>query len=235
MKRILTTLAVLSTLLIGSVWFAENTPAGMPGYGAAAAQETGAGQAAADTDAPQPEKPASLDMVLGNPDAPVTIVEYASFTCPHCATFHRDVLPMIKKNYVDSGKVKLVMREVYFDRFGLWAGMLAHCSGETRYFGVADMLFRKQKEWLAGGNPQEAADNLRKIGRAAGMSDDDLDACFANEELARALIEHYRTTAGADEIDGTPSFVINGQKYPNMSYEDFVKVIEEKLSETGGN
>ena len=92
--------------------------------------------------------PAVQEMTIGNPDAAVTVVEYASFTCPHCRTFHERVWPSLKENYVDTGKINFVYREVYFDRYGLWAGMLARCDGGEKYFGIADMLYKRQREWV---------------------------------------------------------------------------------------
>ena len=83
------------------------------------------------------------EMVLGNEEAPVTVIEYASFTCPHCASFHSQVFKDLKSNYIDTGKIKFVMREVYFDRYGLWASIVARCDGTARFFGISDMLFEK--------------------------------------------------------------------------------------------
>ena len=90
------------------------------------------------------------DMVMGAADAPVEIIEYASFTCPHCANFHATTYPLLKADYIDTGKVRFVYREVYFDRFGLWASMIARCGGEMRFFGMAELIYEKQKENLQG-------------------------------------------------------------------------------------
>ena len=81
------------------------------------------------------------ELVLGNPDAKVTVTEYASYTCPHCATFHRDVFKPLLRDYIEPGRIRFVYREVFFDRFGLWAAMVARCGGEERYFGIADLLY----------------------------------------------------------------------------------------------
>jgi len=82
-------------------------------------------------------------MVIGDADAPIEMIEYASFTCPHCARFHADVYPLLKADYIDSGKVKFIYREVYFDRFGLWASMIARCGGEARFFGLSNLIYEK--------------------------------------------------------------------------------------------
>jgi protein-disulfide isomerase len=171
-----------------------------------------------------------VEMALGDPDAPVTVVEYASFTCPHCATFHQGTFKDIKANYIDTGKVRFIYREVYFDRFGLWAAMVARCGGEDRYFGIADMLYDQQREWTASGDPATIADNLRRIGRTAGLTDEQVDACLQDREMAEAMVALYQENAERDGIDSTPSFMINGTKYSNMSYADFAAVLDEELA-----
>lgn len=172
-----------------------------------------------------------VEMALGSEDAPVTVIEYASFTCPHCANFHTSVFEELKENYIDTGKVRFVYREVYFDRLGLWAGMTARCGGPERYFGLTSLLYEQQKEWVGSGNPAEVADNLRRIGRTAGLSNDQLDACLQDGEKAQALVAVYQQNAAADDISATPSFVINGEKYSNMNYRDFSAVLDELLAD----
>ena len=93
------------------------------------------------------------DFGIGPMDAKVKVVEYASFTCPHCARFHAEVFPKLKADFIDTGKIRFEYREVYFDRYGLWAGMIARCGGEMRYFGISDILFDTQKEWAASDDP----------------------------------------------------------------------------------
>lgn len=170
------------------------------------------------------------DMILGKLDAPVEVIEYASFTCPHCAHFHETVFDELKKNYIDTGKVKFVYREVYFDKFGLWAGMVARCGGPEKYFPISDMIYDTQKDWIGDGQPGAIADNLRKIGLKAGLTKEALDACLNDNEKAKAMVAAYQANATKDEIDSTPSFVIDGKKYSNMSYEDFAAILDEKLA-----
>ncbi|MDJ0858123.1 MAG: DsbA family protein [Dinoroseobacter sp.] len=177
-------------------------------------------------DAQEVDTSGVVEMALGAEDAPVTVIEYASFTCPHCATFHNSVFKDLKENYIDTGKVRFVYREVYFDRLGLWAGMTARCGGPDRYFGITDLLFEQQSDWVGSGNPGEVAENLRRIGRVAGLSDEELDACLQDAEKAQALVAAYQENAAADDISSTPSFVINGEKYSNMNYRDFAAVID---------
>ena len=199
--------------------------AGM-GFAAAYAQET--------TTAPATttETPAITvaDYGIGALDAPVKIVEYLSFTCPHCAHFHADVYPKLKAEYIDTGKVRLEYHEVYFDRYGLWAAMMARCGGEMRYFGITDILFDTQTEWAASDDPAVVVANLKKIGRTAGMDDATLDACMNDAEMAKALVAHYETNFKADGIEGTPTFLINGVKHSNMTYEDLKALVEAELA-----
>ena len=170
------------------------------------------------------------EMSIGAEDAPVTVIEYASFTCPHCATFHSAVLPQIKENYVDSGKVRFVYREVYFDRYGLWAGMVARCGGGERYFGIVDMIYDQQREWTQG-DPATIAANLRRIGLTAGLEPETVDACMQDADKAQAMFTLYQQNAEADDITSTPSFVIDGRKYSNMSYSDFAELLDAKLAD----
>ncbi|MDE0591059.1 DsbA family protein [Halocynthiibacter sp. C4] len=168
------------------------------------------------------------DMTLGADDAPITVIEYASYTCPHCANFHKAVFDKLKENYIDTGKVKFIYREVYFDRYGLWASMIARCGGDMRFFGISDMLYDTQSEW-AKGEPADIAENLRKIGLKAGIEQDALDACMADGETAQKLVEWYQKNATADDITGTPSFIINGEPFGNANYEDFSKHLDSLL------
>jgi len=169
------------------------------------------------------------DMVLGAADAPVTVVEYASYTCPHCATFHADVFKPLKADYIDTGKVRFIYREVYFDRYGLWAAMVARCGGDTRYFGINAMLMEQQRDWAASDDPAVVVENLEKIGRTAGMDDATLEACLKDNAMAQAMVAAYQTNATADAVEGTPTLIIDGQKHSNMSYADLVKILDEKL------
>ncbi|MFZ1727718.1 MAG: DsbA family protein [Albidovulum sp.] len=170
------------------------------------------------------------DMVLGQADAPIEVIEYASFTCPHCAHFHDTAFGQLKTNFIDTGKVRFVYREVYFDKYGLWAGMVARCGGAEKYFGISDMIYDTQHDWLAPGEDAGISTNLRKIGLKAGLSGEALDACMKDNDMAKAMVATFQTNAKNDDITGTPSFIIDGQKYSNMSYEEFAKILDEKLA-----
>ena len=170
------------------------------------------------------------DMTLGNKDAKVTMMEYASFTCPHCARFHTEVFKPLKADYIDTGKIKFIYREVYFDRYGLWAAMVARCGGEMRYFGISDILLSTQDEWAATDDPAIVVENLKKIGRTAGMDDATIGACLDNGDMAQAMVTAYQTNAAADQVEGTPTLLINGVKHPNMSYAELKVILDAELA-----
>lgn len=180
---------------------------------------------AADTGA----APEVLEMTLGNPDAPVTLIEYASFTCPHCRTFHERVMPELKANYIDPGRINYVYREVYFDRFGLWAGMVARCAGPDRYFGVVDLIYAQQATWTQGA-PAEVAENLRRIGRTAGLTNEELDACLTDQAMAQAMLATYEANTAIHDIPGTPTLIINDEMHGNMSFADLSALLDEALA-----
>ncbi len=177
---------------------------------------------------------AAQDIVLGSEDAPLTIVEYASFTCSHCGAFHRDVFPTLKAEYIDTGKVRFIQRDVYFDAVGLWAGILARCEPE-KFYAVGGMVMDEQADWLKPDSSGEAlADSLRKIGLRAGMDADAIQACWDDRSFVEALVGAYQTNAEADKIDATPSFIIGGEKVPNQSWDSMKTLIDAKLAEAEG-
>lgn len=169
------------------------------------------------------------DMVLGAEDAPITMIEYSSYTCPHCRDFHEGPFKQIKENWIDTGKVRLIYREAYFDRYGLWASMIARCAGPERFFPITERIFATQSEWTRAGGPAEIAAELRKIGKVAGMDDATLDACLQDGQKARTLVAWYQHHFDKDGIRGTPTFVINGELVENRPYEGFVEIFEREL------
>ena len=223
-RRLVLGTGAAAILAAGGFWLSSRSGSEL-GITLGAAQAQGAAEV---------DTSAIVEMVRGSADAKVEVIEYASFTCPHCASFHRNVLPELMRNYVDTGKVRFVYREVYFDRFGLWAGMVARCGGEARYFGIVDMLYKGQADWIAGGqDPALIADNLRRIGRTAGLSNDELDACMNDGDTAQAMVALYQKNAAEHDITSTPSFVINGVKHTNMPYADFARLLDEALAAAG--
>ena len=205
----------------------------------AAAQTTPAPEAAPAAPAATPEAQAAApaaepkiveDLFLGEESAPLTIYEYASFTCPHCAAFHKDNFPKLKAEYIDTGKVRFATREVYFDQVGLWAGILARCD-DTKYYPISGMLMDEQSEWLGAKNGEELVANLRKIGAKAGMTAEQMDACWADQARVADLVHTFQVNADADKIKATPTFMIGGEQVENQAWEDLKAKIDEKLAE----
>ena len=168
------------------------------------------------------------DNVLGRAGAPVTIVEYASFTCPHCARFHADILPELKKAYIDTGKARLVYRDFPLDRAAFAASVVARCATGSRYFGIVDLLFREQSRW-AGARDRMAA--LRRLATLAGISKKKLDACLKNEKIQNAVLQQRLTGTQEFEITSTPTLIVNGAKYHGgLTLEQFQAVIDRALA-----
>jgi protein-disulfide isomerase len=151
----------------------------------------------------------AADRVLGKADAPVTIIEYASLTCPHCAAFHKDVLPQLKAKYIDTGKVKLVFRDFPLDGRATLAAMVARCARPERYFGFLDALFRSQAQWGRAEDPKKA---LAQVARIGGMGDAEFDACMKNEALLHSINKSRADGESQFKVNSTPTFIINGKK-----------------------
>lgn len=218
----------VAAIVGGGLWWAQ-TPApqnatSLIPLGAVGAQTaTAPAEAGAATIEP-------FEVVMGNPDAAVTVIEYASYTCPHCATFHANVLKPLTADYIDSGKIKFVFREVYFDRYGLWAAMIARCGGEMRYGAMSHLLFESQAEWAGAGEATQVIDALRRVGLKSGLTNDELDSCLQDGEMAQALVAKFQRDSAADGINSTPSLVINGTKHSNMNYDSLRKLIDAELA-----
>lgn len=187
--------------------------------------------AASAEDASEEIKPIA-EMMQGDLDAPIEMIEYASFTCPHCATFHADVYPKLKINYIDKGLVKFIYREVYFDKYGMWASMIARCAGADRFFGMTDQIYRKQSDWARAESDVAIVNQLRKIGLVAGLDESQLSACLQDGVKLRALVEWYSVNAKRDEIKSTPTLIINGEKHSNQSYEQLTEILDEILGKS---
>lgn len=180
------------------------------------------------------------DIVLGDPEAPVEIIEYASLTCPHCASFHTDAFPKIKADYIDTGKAKLIFREVYFDQFGLWATMIARCGGEQGYHDIMGRFLERQRDWYSSHvaafnqtkNPEPIIGDMMKIGRLSGLSNERMNACLSDQGLLERLVKDFQTTTTADGVRSTPTFFVEGEEVKGaVSADAMAAVIEKHLTD----
>ncbi|MDG2475343.1 MAG: thioredoxin domain-containing protein [Paracoccaceae bacterium] len=169
------------------------------------------------------------DMIKGDINSDFTIVEYASFTCPHCATFHKEFFPYLEEKYINTGKAKFVYREVYFDAPGLWAGLLARCGSKEKYFGIVDLLYKKQHRWATGKSEKDILNELFAIGRQVGMKEGDINSCLQNKTKSLNLIDAYLTNSKEDKISSTPSLVVNGKLITYTGFDDLKIQLEEIL------
>ena len=163
------------------------------------------------------------DRVIGDPAAPITIIEYASLTCPHCASFHADTLPKLEKDWIETGKAKLIYRDYPLDRYAASASMIARCAPTEKYFTFLNAFFAQQKTWSRADNPVKVLTQLAGLG---GMSKEDVDACLANEALQDGILQMRLEGQMEYDINSTPSFVIDGKKVANLPYEDINELLE---------
>ena len=217
-RTVLSLLAVSAAALVASCSDSSETPKAE----APAAAETPPAEATPPAAAvAAPESQGSVDMakllepgalpdkVLGNDDAPVTIVEYASMTCPHCAHFHATTLPELKTKYIDTGKARLIFREFPFDPRAEAGFMLARCSKDN-YFPMIDVLFKQQQNWAAVENAKDA---LLQISKLAGFSQESFEACLTDQKLLDDVRAVQKRGAEEFKVDSTPTFFINGNTY----------------------
>lgn len=189
--------------------------------------------------APEPKKsfsaaelgPLDKDPSMGKADAPVTMVEYASLTCPHCANFNNTVLPLIKKNYIDTGKVRYIYRDFPLDRYALQASMLARCAGPDRYFGFIETLFRGQAEWVRSPKgPLEGLKALvRRIVLLGQIPNYNIDKCLADKTIEKAVLQQRLHASQVLKVDSTPTLIINRKMYSYLSYNEFKAVVDPLL------
>lgn len=170
---------------------------------------------------------ALAERVIGRADAPVTIVEHSSLACPHCATFHRDTLPRLTKEYIDTGKAKLVFVDFPLGNLALAASMIARCAPKNTYFGMIEILFREQERWSRSHEPLK---ELERIARLGGLSEKDVQTCLDNQALLNGIRARAAAASEKFGINSTPTFLINGAKVEGaVPFADFQKVIENAL------
>ncbi len=163
------------------------------------------------------------DEIMGSDKAPVTIIEYASMTCPHCAHFALNTFPQLKEKYIDTGKVRFIMREFPFDPIAAGAFMLARCAGKDKYYAVVDLLFRTQQTWAV----EKPLDPMLATVKQAGFTEQSFKECLANQKVLDGIEWVHKRAEEKFKVDSTPTFFINGQKYTGaMSFEDMQKLID---------
>ena len=164
--------------------------------------------------------PAEGDMSMGPDTAKVTVIEYASASCPHCAAFYKDVFPALKTEYIDTGKIHFIFREFPHNDPALAAFMVARCAPKEKYFPLVDVFFNTQDEWL-----KDPLAGLNKIAQQAGFTKESFDACMKNEAVAKAILE-VRKTADGLGVTGIPTFFINGEM---LDGEKTIEIMRSKI------
>ena len=171
----------------------------------------------------------TTEMFLGKSDAPVTMIEYASLGCSHCADFHKKTYPKIKEEFVKKGKLKIIFRNFPLGTPSLAAAMIAHCAGPKRFFGMIEIFFQSQQQW---GRSKTPIDSLKKVARFGGITGADVDQCISNEHLLKYIQEVAEKGQKQFQINSTPSFIINGKIISGaLPYVDFKKAIDSALKE----
>lgn len=167
-----------------------------------------------------------IDMVMGKADAPLTIIEYASTTCGHCANLHLNTMPKLKAEWVETGKAKVIYRDFPTAPAALSVGaaMIPHCAGPERYFPVLDLIYRQQEKWMRSDNPLA---ELKRIAALAGMSGEQVDQCLQRRDLAEAIQTRAEAGQKAYGVEATPTLVIGGKAYAGArSYEELDKLLK---------
>ena len=177
------------------------------------------------------------DQVHGSPNAPVTLIEYASMTCPHCAAFQKDVVPQLVADYVDTGKVKLIFREYPLDGAARLASALARCETGDKFFSFIDLLFRNQDKWIHDFNGdqqitrEDIVEGLQQMGRFAGMSSEQVESCIENKDNLAIVDANWQEAQTRYGVDSTPTFVIAGQvRKGEMTYDALKKILDPLLA-----
>ena len=168
------------------------------------------------------------EVFLGNKDAKVIVIEYASMTCVHCANFHKTVYPKIKENFIDTNKIKYIYRDFPLDKQALFGSVLAKCAPKEKYFDFVKIILTTQEKWIS--NDDTFMDKLINIGKLAGLSENKITNCFKDENLVDRIINDRTTAEKKYNITSTPSLIINEKKYSAMSYENFEKIVENLIN-----
>lgn len=176
-------------------------------------------------------KPGELpDLALGPADAKVVVVEYASMTCGHCASFHTKVFPELKKKYIDTGKIRFIMREFPLDNLAAAASMLARCAGGDKTYPMIESLFQTQAEWAyAKGSPLP---KLFDVAKQAGFTQESFDKCLTDQKLLDQLTAVRARASDVFGVSSTPTFFVNGKRAPAPTLEALEALIEPELAKS---
>jgi protein-disulfide isomerase len=170
------------------------------------------------------------DAILGKADAPITIFEYASLTCPHCAEFDQDTFPKVKSEWIDPGKARLVFRDYPLDQMALKAAMLARCAPPDRFFSFIDVLFRSQMNWATAGSADAVTQALSRIARLGGISEDKFNACVTDKALNDRILNERLVAQQQYNVESTPTFFINGKEVVGaLPYDQFANALTAAL------
>lgn len=192
-----------------------------------------AGEAQAQPVPPQTSAPTLArmlaDRVAGEEKAPVTVIDYSSLTCPHCADFHIQVLPRIRADFIETGAVRLIYRDFPLDGVATAASMVARCSSENLYFRFLDALFGTQAQWSRAPDPRKS---LTRVALLSGMTAQDVNTCLDNEPLFNGIQAMKADGQAKHGVDSTPTLIINGVKYTGIAtYDAFSKIVKPLLEE----
>jgi protein-disulfide isomerase len=228
LRKILPILVVVAVVAAAGAWYWTN--------------HRGSGAGISDSDAAEPAaaSPQGLltvkpdDMTMGDPKAPVTMIEYASLTCPHCAHFEIETFPELQKQYIDTGKVLFVYRDFPLDALALKASILARCAGKERFFNFLQTLFQNQQSWEQQ-DPDKAQEALASIAKLGGIGKEQFDACMNDETLKDKVVNSRHDAEQQLDIESTPTFFINGNKVSGAKPLDvYAAVINQYLPKSDG-
>jgi protein-disulfide isomerase len=202
------------------IWLISAIIAPLLGMQSGSVDAASPGRQLAQSDAPQVT---ADDRILGKADAPVTIIEYASLTCPHCAAFEKDILPKIKSEWIDSGKAKLVFRDFPLDGSALKAALVARCAPPERFYGFIGILFAQQGSW---GIAQDPVPGITRIAKLGGMSEDQVQACLKDDALQNKILAGRLTAEKDYKVESTPTFFINGKRVVGARSDEILDALK---------
>ena len=169
------------------------------------------------------------DVVEGAEESPVTIIEYASLTCPHCKSFHKSIYNEMKEEYIDGKKIRFIYRDFPLDNYALAASVIARCGGESKYIPMIDLFFEKQDQWRGAEN---VLDELKRLARLGGLGSAQIDACMSDQALGQSIVDRARVGQDEFEVRATPTVLINGEKFDGpMNLNGITARIDSMLGE----